>query len=164
MTIKLSEFLGGGYNGFTGSQGVIGFTGSGGDIGFTGSQGDIGFVGSQGPFFGIDVYTFGGTSTPTIGNAKTPYLRVMTNMVCTNASLVAKTAPFGGNFEVSVLKSSNNGDSFPDTVATVAILEGNHVGTTSANTALSTGDLLRIDITSVNGAADWTCQLYTTTT
>jgi hypothetical protein len=31
----------------------------------------------------------------------------------------------------------------------------------STTTALSAGDLLRLDISSVNGAADWTAQLYT---
>ena len=75
----------------------------------------------------------------------------------TNAILTAKTAPTGGSFVVSILKSSNNGSTFPTTVVTITLTTGNNVVTTTSftNSGLTAGDLLRIDITSVNGAADW---------
>lgn len=44
-TINVSDFLGGKFVGYVGSQGVIGYTGS---RGFTGSQGIIGYTGSRG--------------------------------------------------------------------------------------------------------------------
>jgi hypothetical protein len=71
-------------------------------------------------------------------------------------SLVAKTAPSGGSFVASVLKSSDNGSTFPSTVAYVEVTTGNRVNTNTTTMSLATGDLLRLDITSVNGAADWT--------
>lgn len=109
----------------------------------------------------FEVFTFGGTGTPTIGTAMTPYLRVMSTVTSSAASLIAKTAPTG-NFTVSILRSANNGTTFPDTVATITVTSGNRVGTATPTTALAVGDLLRLDITAVNSAADWTAQLYTT--
>ena len=153
-----------GPQGPTGPQGPQGPTGPQGIQGSQGPQGPTGpqgLTGPQGP--GLDVYTFGGTGTPTSGTAKTPYLRVMTNMTCISSSLVAKTVPLGGNFVVSILRSNNNGASFTDTITNVTVLDGNRVGIASPTAALNTGDLLRLDITSVNGAADWTCQLFATT-
>jgi hypothetical protein len=85
----------------------------------------------------------------------------MAATTCVNASLVAKTAPSGGSFVVAILRSADNGATFPTTVATITVTTGNRVGTATTTTALSAGDLLRLDITSVNGAADWTAQLYT---
>jgi hypothetical protein len=107
-----------------------------------------------------DYFTFGGTGVPTTGAGLTPYIRVMNTCTCVNASLVAKTAPSGGSFVVSILRSADNGATFPTTVGTITMTTGNRVGTVNTTTALSAGDLLRLDISSVNGAADWTAQLY----
>ena len=108
-----------------------------------------------------EMFTFGGTGTPTTGTAMTPYLRVTNSTTSVSLSLVTKTAPTG-NFTVSVLRSANNGTTFPDTVGTVTVTSGNKVASVSTTTALAVGDLLRLDISAVNGAADWTAQLYTT--
>lgn len=108
-----------------------------------------------------EVFTFGGTGTPTTGTSMTPYVRVTAARTSVSASLVTKSAPTG-NFTISILRSANNGTTFPDTVATVTVTSGNRVATASATTALAVGDLLRLDISAVNGAADWTAQLYTT--
>lgn len=107
-----------------------------------------------------DYFTFGGTDVPATGTALTPYIRVMNACTCVNASLITKTAPSGGSFVVSILRSADNGATFPTTVATITVTSGSRVGTVNTTTALSTGDLLRLDISSVNGAADWTAQLY----
>ena len=104
-------------------------------------------------------YTFGGTGTPATGNAVTPYLRVMSAGTCSAASLVVKTVPSGGSFVVSVMRSSDNGATFPTTVTTLTLTTGNRIVTTTPTTALTAGDLLRLDISSVNGAADWNVQL-----
>ena len=106
-------------------------------------------------------FTFGGTGTPTTGTDKTPYLRVTSAQVSASLSLVTKVAPTG-NFTVSVLRSANNGSTFPDTIATVTVSSGNKVASTTATLALAIGDILRLDISAVNGATDWTAQLYTT--
>jgi hypothetical protein len=105
-------------------------------------------------------FTFGGTGVPETGTDMAPYIRVMNAMTCESAALVAKTAPSGGNFVVSILKSSDGGATFPTTVSTITVASGAKVGTASPTTALAVGDLLRLDITSVNGAADWNCHLY----
>lgn len=104
-------------------------------------------------------YTFGGTGTPATGTALTPYLRAMHAGTSVSASLVAKTVPSGGSFVVSILRSSNGGTTFPDTITTLTLTTGNRVVTTTPTTALAAGDLLRLDISSVNGASDWTVQL-----
>jgi hypothetical protein len=148
-----------GFQGAPGPQGFQGVIGVQGVQGAAGVQGATGVQGSQG--ITRDFFTFGGTSTPTTGTAVTPYVRVMASTTCVNASLVAKTAPSGGSFVVAILRSADNGATFPTTVATITVTTGNRVGTVSTTTALSAGDLLRLDITSVNGAADWTAQLYT---
>ena len=106
-------------------------------------------------------FTFGGTGTPTTGTDKTPYLRVTSAQVSASLSLVTKVAPTG-NFTVSVLRSANNGSTFPDTIATVTVSSGNKVASIAATLALAVGDILRLDISAVNGATDWTAQLYTT--
>ena len=111
---------------------------------------------------GSSVFTFGGTGTPTTGTALTPYLRVMTAGTSVASSLVAKTAPSGSSFVVSILRSSNNGSTFPDTITTLTLTSGNQVTTASPTTSLAVGDLLRLDISSVNGASDWTAQLKVT--
>jgi hypothetical protein len=105
-----------------------------------------------------EIFTFGGTGTPTAGSDLSPYLRVFRALTCSAASLVTKTPPTG-NFTATILRSANNGTSFPDTVATITVSSGNRVGTATPTVQLAVGDLLRIDISSVNGAADWTCQL-----
>ena len=111
-----------------------------------------------------ETFTFGGTGTPTTGTALTPYLYVTRNMTCNNAVLIAKTAPTG-NFTVNILRSSDNGTSFPDIIAIITITSGNRVGITALSPtttpALVAGDLLRLDISAVNGASDWTAQLNT---
>ena len=159
-----------GSTGFTGSQGAQGGAGPAGPAGPPGPQGDLGYHGSTGFTGSIGftgsvgitrgVFTFGGTGIPTTGNAVTPYVRVMAAATCVNASLVAKTAPSGGSFVVAILRSADNGATFPTTVATITATTGNRVATTTTTTALAQGDLLRLDITSVNGASDWTAQLY----
>ena len=105
-----------------------------------------------------EIFSFGGTGTPSTGTALTPYLRVFRALTCSAASLVTKTPPTG-NFTVTILRSANNGASFPDTVATITVSSGNRVGTATPTIQLAVGDLLSMDISSVNGAADWTCQL-----
>lgn len=104
-------------------------------------------------------YTFGGTGTPTIGNDKTPWIRVMTAGTSVSAAAIAKVAPSGGSFVVSVLRSSDGGTTFPTTVTTLTMTAGTKVTTTTPSTALAVGDLLRLDVTSVNGAADWNVEL-----
>jgi hypothetical protein len=114
--------------------------------------------GSGGSGSAPEIFTFGGTGTPSTGNDLSPYLRVFRALTCSAASLVTKTPPTG-NFTVTILRSANNGTTFPDTVATITVSSGNRVGTATPTVQLAVGDLLRIDISSVNGAADWTCQL-----
>jgi hypothetical protein len=114
--------------------------------------------GSGGGGSAPEIFTFGGSGTPSTGSDLSPYLRVFRALTCSAASLVTKTPPTG-NFTVTILRSANNGTSFPDTVATVTVSSGNKVGTATPTVQLAVGDLLRIDISSVNGAADWTCQL-----
>lgn len=106
------------------------------------------------------VFTFGGTGVPTTGTDKTPWIRVMSSgLTCVSAALVAKTAPSGGSFVVSILRSANGGSTFTTTVSTLTLTTGNTVVTGVPTTALAVGDLLRLDITSVNGAADWSVEL-----
>ncbi len=104
-------------------------------------------------------HTFAGSGIPTTGNDKTNWIYVDQDCVALTASLVAKTAPSGGSFVVVIKSSTDNGATFPTTVATITVTTGNNVGTTTSTTALTAGTLLRFDITSVNGAADWTAQL-----
>jgi hypothetical protein len=108
-------------------------------------------------------FTFGGTGTPTTGTDKTPWLRVPAASNCVSASLSAKTAPTGGSFVVSIYKSTDGGSTFPTNLATLTMTTGNKIATNTAilGNTVASGDLLRLDITSVNSAADWTCQLYT---
>jgi hypothetical protein len=114
--------------------------------------------GSGGGGSAPEIFTFGGSGTPSTGSDLSPYLRVFRALTCSAASLVTKTPPTG-NFTVTILRSANNGTTFPDTVATITVSSGNRVGTATPTVQLAVGDLLRIDISSVNGAADWTCQL-----
>ena len=107
-------------------------------------------------------YTFGGYGTPSTGTNKTPWLRASIGSTCVSASLVAKTAPVIGPFAVQILRSSDGGSTFPTTAAYINLPANSNVATTSVSTVLTTGDLLRFDILSVNTASDWTCQLYTT--
>jgi len=134
--------------------------------GYTGSQGytgSVGYTGSIGPLATRDMYTFGGNRTPEAGTAKVPYLRVAANTTCVNASLTARTPPAGGSFVVEIQRSSNSGVTFPDTVATVTLTADSIVAVASTTVNLSQGDLLRLNIVSVNGAQDWACQLLTQT-
>jgi hypothetical protein len=110
------------------------------------------------------MYTFGGNRTPEAGTEKIPYLRVAANTVCVNASLTARVAPTTGSFVVVIERSSNSGSTFPDTVATVTLTQDSIVSVSATTVNLSAGDLLRLNITSVNGAQDWACQLLTQTT
>jgi hypothetical protein len=135
--------------------------------GYTGSQGftgSTGFTGSVGPFGTRDIYTFGGNRSPEAGTTKIPYLRVSANTTCVDASLTARVPPSGGSFVVAIERSSNNGITFPDTVATVTLGENNIVAVASTTVSLSAGNLLRLNIASVNGAQDWACQLRTEST
>ena len=83
----------------------------------------------------------------------------MADSTCVSASLTTKVAP-SGNFTVAIVKSNDGGATFPTTIATITITAGNKVGTTTTTQALVVGDLLSINITAVNGAADWNAQLY----
>ena len=134
-----------------------GYTGS---IGFTGS---IGYTGSIGPLSTRDMYTFGGNGTPEAGTNKIPYLRVAADTVCVNASLIARVPPSNGNFVAVIEKSSNGGVSFTTVVVTATLPEDTIVSVTNTTVSLSTGDILRLNISSVNGAQDWACQLLTQT-
>lgn len=117
-------------------------------------------IAATGGSSGTRTYTFGGTGTPTVGTDKAPWIRVMSAMTAVSASLVTKTAPSGGSFVVAILRSTDGGTSFPTTVTTFTLTTGNKVVTTTPTTALAIGDLLRVDITSVNGAADWNAELH----
>jgi hypothetical protein len=106
------------------------------------------------------VFTFGGTGTPIAATDVTPYILVRSAVTSSVLSLTAKTAPTT-SFSVSILRSSDDGATFPTTIGTVTLTAGDKVTTTAVTTVLAIGDILRCDILSVNGAADWNCQLET---
>jgi len=106
------------------------------------------------------VFTFGGTGTPIAGTDVTPWIMVRSAVTCSLLVLTAKTAPTA-DFSVSIYKSADDGSTFPTQIGTVVLGVGDKVTSTSVTTALSIGDILRCDINSVNGAADWNCQLET---
>jgi hypothetical protein len=105
-------------------------------------------------------FSFGGTGTPTVANDVCPWLRVDYGATGTRLTLACKTAP-GGNFQVTVKRSTDSGATFPDTIASVTVGSGARLATTTTftNAALSAGDVLRCDVISVNAAADWTARL-----
>lgn len=110
--------------------------------------------------------TFGGTGTPTVGNDKTPWVRVPTTGLCQYISLTAKTAPSGGPLTMSILYSKDGGTTFPTTIGTVQLATGQKSNTIllSPNPTVLEGianssNLFRLDISAVNGAADWTAIL-----
>ena len=106
------------------------------------------------------VFTFGGTGTPIAATDVTPYILVRSAVTSSVLSLTAKTPPTT-SFSVSILRSSDDGATFPTTIGTVTLTAGDKVTTTVVTTVLAIGDILRCDILSVNGAADWNCQLET---
>lgn len=109
------------------------------------------------------VFTFGGTGTPTTGNDKTPWLRVtLGTLTSQSLSLVAKTAPTGAGFQVAVKASVDDGATFPTTIGTITLASGNNVVSSSVSASLAVGAILRLDIIDVNGAADWTVELRAT--
>ena len=128
--------------------------------------GNTSIINSSGVWIGTpptkDTFTFGGSGVPVTGNAMTSYVRVMSNCVCVSASLILKTAPTGGNCVMRIMRSSNSGNTFPDNVVDLNAVAGTKIGTNNTTVVLTTGDFLRLDITAVNTASDWTVQLHTT--
>lgn len=120
------------------------------------------FTGSfSGSFTGGGIsktYTFGGTGTPTVANDVAPWIRINENCLAISGSLTSKTAPTA-NFRMTIKKSADSGSTFPTEVVTVTVSSGSYVGLAPSGVSLSAGDLLRLDILSVNGGADWNCQL-----
>lgn len=102
-------------------------------------------------------FTFGGTGTPTTGTDKTPHLYVPVTVTASQIYLTCKTAPSGGAFAIDIQKSTD-GTSWTS-VGTASISSGNKYANTTVNAAIAGGNRLRFDITTVNGASDWTCQL-----
>jgi hypothetical protein len=147
-----------GATGATGATGPTGATGSPGPTGATGPTGTTGPTGSTGP----GAYTFSGTGTPTIANDVCPWLYVGTAATVARLTLSCLTAP-SGNFTVVVKRSANSGSTFADTIATVTVGSGAKLATTTtiAIPALAAGDYLRLDITAVNAAANWTARITT---
>jgi hypothetical protein len=150
-----------GPTGNTGPTGATGATGPAGPTGATGTAGATGPTGSTGPA-GPGAYTFSGTGTPTIANDVCPWLYVGSAATVARLTLSCLTAP-SGNFTVIVKRSANSGSTFPDTIATVTVASGAKLATTTtiAIPALAAGDYLRLDITSVNAAANWTARITT---
>jgi hypothetical protein len=109
--------------------------------------------------FGSRVFTFGGTGVPTVGDDKTNWLATHTYTKALKLRLFAKTAPSGGSFTVVV--KAGDGTTFPTTVGTVSLGSGVRINSATISTEMVEGTLLCLDITAVNGAADWTCQLET---
>lgn len=107
------------------------------------------------------VFTFGGTGTPTAGTDVTPWIMVRSAATNSLLALTVKTQPTD-IFSVTIKKSSDSGATFATTIGTVIIVAGaGYTTTTSVSGSLSIGELLRCDINSVSGAADWNCQLET---
>lgn len=139
-----------------------GSTGTNGQVLTSNGAGGISWqTPSGGPGGGAaPVFTFGGTGTPIAGTDVTPWIMVRSAVTCSLLVLTAKTAPTA-DFSVSIYRSSNEGSTFPTLIGTVILTVGDKVTSTSVTTSLSIGDILRCDINSVNGAADWNCQLET---
>lgn len=110
---------------------------------------------------GSRVFSFGGTGTPTAGTDKTPWVAFHTKSTILKIRLMAKTAPSGGSFTVSV--RSGDGTTF-SLVQTISLTTGVKTNTATLTTTLLEGVILRLDIDAVNGAADWTCQVETVET
>ncbi len=67
---------------------------------------------------------------------------------------------------MKALKSTNGGATFSGTIVTVSLPDAGFLyyavtGSRAGQTTLSKGDLLRLDTGVVNGASDWSFQLYT---
>jgi hypothetical protein len=62
-----------------------------------------------------------------------------------------------------VKRSADSGSTFPDTIATVTVGSGAKLATTTTitNAALAAGNYLRLDVTAVNAAANWTARITT---
>jgi hypothetical protein len=107
-------------------------------------------------------FSFGGSGVPVIGTDLCPWLRVPYAATCTQLTLTTKTAP-SGNFTITIKRSTDSGSTFPDTIGTATVTTGTKIinTTTFTNAALAAGDLLRLDISAVNAAADWTARLLT---
>lgn len=106
------------------------------------------------------IFHFGNTDTPSAGLDLCPWNYVPYASTAARLTLSCLSAP-AGNFTISILRSADGGTTFPDTVATVTIASGNRFATTTAIplAALNAGDLLRLDVAAVNGAANWSAQL-----
>lgn len=105
--------------------------------------------------------TFGGTGTPSTGNTVTPLIMITEACTVISACVNTKTAPGTGGFIYSIVKSTDGGATFPTTLATQTLTSGSKTLGPTAQTAntLASGDLLGINISAVNSAADWTVEL-----
>jgi hypothetical protein len=113
--------------------------------------------------FPLDItknFTFGGTGIPTTGTDKTPWIRVDQGTSCVGAYLLAKTAPSGGSFVVEIRASTDGGITFPTVLTTLTMITGTNSIASTPTASITAGTILRMDITSVNGAADWTAVLH----
>lgn len=110
--------------------------------------------------YGSRTFVFGGTGTPVVGNDLTP--RVMTNFKgqFTRINAHAKTPPSGGSFTINIEQSAtNNFSSGVTSVATISITTGTLSNGADIAVNVNENVFLRLNITAVNGAADWTVEL-----
>ena len=172
--------------GTAGATGATGPTGSAGAAGATGATGPAGpapsgtgivyatggtaSIATEGTYYlsGASAhlplpFAFSGTGTPTIANGVCPWLYVPFAATAVRLDLTCGTAPSGGSFTVAVVVSTNGGVSFGTTVATLSVTTGTNAATTTTITtpALAAGSYLGLNITAVNGAANWTARLST---
>lgn len=105
-------------------------------------------------------FSFSGTGIPTIANDVCPWHFVGFAATATHLVLSCRVSP-SGDFQVTIKRSSDSGSTFPDTIGTVTVTSGGMMAVTTVftNAILAAGDVLRIDINSVNGAANWTARL-----
>lgn len=105
-------------------------------------------------------WSFAGGGVPSVADDVSAWMYVAHNSTAIRLTLSAKVAPTG-NFQVTIKKSTDNGSTFPTTVATVTAPSGSRLTTTTtiANASLSAGNYLRCDINSVNGADSFSARL-----
>lgn len=108
---------------------------------------------------GSRTIVFGGTGTPTVANDVTPRVTTTFKGTFKSIRLFAKTAPSGGNFTVQVEQSANSNFSAPTVVSTISLSSGNVTNSSILAVAVNKDVFLRLNITAVNGAADWTVEL-----
>jgi hypothetical protein len=106
-------------------------------------------------------FSFGGRDANTVGNDLCPrhYVSYADTVV---RLILSTTAVVSGTFTVRVMRSSDGGSTFPDTVGSVSLAAGNRGTTTTtiATPALAAGDWLRCDITAISGTVGgWMARL-----